>query len=274
MSRVSNESGRLPETERFAPETSHPSIGALIDATNNHPIRTANKQRLPFDVAKNQILEHATGLRSERVALSRLRVEGNRLITADGELRLDDEGFRRLCGHFHAPVDYIERLSPKLREELLAFHLRSIGQGSGRLNDASSRIIHRDGGFIDLDRADLHTLGAGDVLNAVRDGFGSDAAAFEVQNLEIRDDAFRLDIVSPSVAAEVRRGDVIEAGVSVDHAYTGERATTVMAFVVRLVCSNGMVHRECLGSRRTAPLAVWAPIGRMPGFCKSIRSGG
>ena len=25
-----------------------------------------------------------------------------------------------------------------------------------------------------------------------------------------------------------------------------------MEFVVRLVCSNGMIHRECLGSRRTA----------------------
>jgi hypothetical protein len=89
-------------------------------------------------------------------------------------------------------------------------------------------------------------------LNAVRDGFGSDAATFEVQDLEIGDEAFRLDIVSPSVRTEVRPGDVIEAGVRVEHAYTGERATTLMAYVLRLVCSNGMVHRECLGSRRTA----------------------
>ena len=144
------------------------------------------------------------------------------------------------------------RLSPKLRDDLFAFHLRSMGQGRGRLNDGSSRIIHRDGVFIDLGRTDLHTLGGGEVLHAVRDGFGSDAATFEVQELEIRDEAFRLDIVSPSVFAEVRPGDVIEAGVRVEHAYTGERATTVMAFVVRLVCSNGMVHRECVASRRTA----------------------
>jgi hypothetical protein len=43
------------------PETSDPSSGTVIDAANSHPIRTANRQRLPFDDAKNQILEHANG---------------------------------------------------------------------------------------------------------------------------------------------------------------------------------------------------------------------
>ena len=86
----------------------------------------------------------------------------------------------------------------------------------------------------------------------------------EVQNLEIEDEAFRLDIVSPSVSREVRRGDVIQAGVRVEHAYTGERATTVMAFVVRLVCANGMVRRECVGSRENGahPQARCRPAGR------------
>jgi hypothetical protein len=226
--------------------------GTSIAATNSESIRGANRKRLPFDVATSRIIEHGKGLGSERFPLSRLRVEGDRVIAADREFRLDAEGVRRLCGHFRAPTDYLERLSPKLRDDLLAFHLCSMGQGRGRLNDGSSRIIHRDGVFIDLGRADLHTLGAGEVLHAVRDGFGNEAATFEVQGLDIQDEAFRLDIVSPSVSAEVRRGDVIEAGVRVEHAYTGERATTIMAFVVRLVCSNGMVHRECVGSRRTA----------------------
>ena len=44
---------------------------------------------------------------------------------------------------------------------------------------------------------------------------------------------------------------MIQAGVRVEHAYTGERATTVMAFVVRLGGANGMVRRECVGSRET-----------------------
>lgn len=95
-------------------------------------------------------------------------------------------------------------------------------------------------------------MGGDAVVQAVRDGFEDDAGTMEVQELEIEDEAFRLDIVSPSVSNEVRPGDVIQAGVRVEHAYTGERATTVMAFVVRLLCANGMVHRECLGTRETA----------------------
>ena len=86
----------------------------------------------------------------------------------------------------------------------------------------------------------------------MRDGFGSDAATFEVQELEIQDEAFRLDIVSPSVAAEVRRGDVIEAGVQRRARLHGGTRDDRHGFRRSLVCSNGMVHRECLGSRRTA----------------------
>jgi Domain of unknown function (DUF932) len=233
-------------------ERNHQEEITLIGATNSNSIGGANRLRLSFDVAASRIIEDARGLGSERFPLSQLRVEGNRVITGEREFRFDAESFRRLCGHFRAPTDYLERLSPKLRDDLFAFHLRSMGQGPGRLNDASSRIIYRDGVFIDFGRADLHTLGARDVLHAVRDGFGADAATFEVEGLEIHEEAFRLDLVSPSVAAEVRPGDVLQAGVRVEHAYTGERATTIMAFVVRLVCSNGMVHRECVGSRRTA----------------------
>jgi hypothetical protein len=130
--------------------------------------------------------------------------------------------------------------------------LRSIGHAPRGLNDDSSRIIYRDGAFVDFGRADLHTLGAGEVINAVKDGFGTDSLDFEVQDLDIQNEAFRLDIVSPRIAMEVRRGDEIQAGVSVEHSYTGDRATTVFAYVVRCLCTNGMYHRECLGARRTA----------------------
>jgi hypothetical protein len=215
-------------------------------------IRGANSSRLRFDDAAARIIDHGGGLRSERVPLSRMRVEGDRLITEDREFQLTTESFRRLCGHFRAPADYLASVSPRLRDELLMFHLRSMGHGQDRLHDGNSRIIHRDGLLVDLGRADLHTLGARDVLYAVRDGLGDDSSTFEVHGLEIQEEAFRLDVVSPAVSVEVRRGDIIEAGVRVEHAYTGERATTVMAFVVRLLCTNGMVHRECVGSRRTA----------------------
>jgi hypothetical protein len=74
----------------------------------------------------------------------------------------------------------------------------------------------------------------------------------EVQDLHIEDEAFRLDIVSPSISSEVRPGDAVEAGVRVEYGYTGDSATTLSAYVVRLLCDNGMTYRECAEPRRTA----------------------
>lgn len=259
-----NDAGSLQNTEAMdrVPVLHDVSIGeqdgAVIHAANSNPIgstnslsiRATNRPATSFSDATRRIIEHGAGLGSEHVPISQIRVAGNRLFAKDRELSLDQEGFKRLCRHFSAPPDYMERLPPRLRDPLLAHHLASLGSGDGRLNDRSSRVIYRNGTFIDVVRNDLHTLGSGEVLNAVRDGFGSDSESFEVQGLKIEQEAFRLDIVSPKVATEVRRGDVIQAGVRVEHSYVGERATTVMAFVTRLQCTNGMVHRECVASRQ------------------------
>jgi hypothetical protein len=226
------------------PPSSLPAIRA--------PIRGANRPRIPFDTAAARVSDHGRGLTSERFPMSRLRLEGGRMIAGDRELRLEGEGLRRLCGNLGAPVDYVAgRLSPEVRDHVLEFHLESGASARGGLSDANSRILSRDGAFVALSRSDLRTLEGDTVLQAVRDGFEDDAQVLEVQNLHIEDEAFQLDILSPSVLNEVRPGDVIQGGIHVEHSCAGLRATTVMAFVDRLVCSNGMVHRECLGSRRT-----------------------
>ena len=222
-----------------------------IPAADSTRIRGANRERIPYEAAASRIIDHAKGLRSQRVPLSGVKVADGRVKTKDSEFRLDDAGFRRLANQLHAPVDYLARLTPRLRDGLLNHHLREMGQSERGLKDASSRIVHRDGLFINLGRTDLHTLGAHEVLNAVRDGFGGDAETFEAMVPDIRDEAFSLDLVSPRISAEVRRGDVIQAGVRIEHAHTGERATTIMAFVMRVVCTNGMIQRECVGSRET-----------------------
>jgi hypothetical protein len=224
-----------------------------LDESGRMHTRGANRQRIPFDQAATQIIDHGQGLTSERFPMSQLRFEGDRIIAGERELTLGSDGIRRLCGHFGAPADYLrERLSPQLRDSALQFHARSTGSGRSGLNDANSRILYRDGSFVDIGRVDLHTLECEAVVGAVKQGFGDDGSTIEVEELEIVDEGFRLDVISPLISSEVRKGDIIQGGVRVEHAYTGERATTVFAFVVRLVCLNGMVHRECVGSRETA----------------------
>ena len=45
-----------------------------------------------------------------------------------------------------------------------------------KLAPANSRIISRDGTFVDLGRGDLYALTCGDVLQAVKEGVGADAS--------------------------------------------------------------------------------------------------
>jgi hypothetical protein len=42
---------------------------------------------------------------------------------------------------------------------------------------------------------------------------------------------------------------VVKAGLRITHSFTGWHATTVQSFLYRLVCENGMTHRECVSSR-------------------------
>jgi hypothetical protein len=246
-------SALLPATLDSIRGTNTTERPGWLDESGRGSIRGANRPRISFDVAAARILEHGRGLGSIQFPMSRMRVESGRMIAGERELRIESEGWRRLCNQFGAPADYVrERLSPELRDSVMAFHLRSGSAARSGLTDANSRILHRNGEFVALGRSDLHTLGGDAFLQAVTDGFEEDARTMEVQELEVEDESIRLDIVVPSVANEVRRGDVIQAGVRLEHAYTGERATSVLAYFVRLLCTNGTVYRQCVGSRQTA----------------------
>ena len=57
-----------------------------------------------------------------------------------------------------------------------------------------------------------------------------------------------VDLVSSDKAVTVRTGDIIQSGLHIVHDRFGNQATLVEAYVLRLVCSNGMTRRECAGN--------------------------
>jgi hypothetical protein len=132
----------------------------------------------------------------------------------------------------------------------LEYHL---GRGifpDNKLTAANSHIISRGGQFLDLGRSDLAIVSGSDVLDAIRDGVGADASVIEVTSLEVCEEAVALELVSPRLSEEVRVGDVIRAGLRIDHSFLGAHATTIKTFVLRLLCANGLTHRDCQGQMR------------------------
>ena len=222
-----------PESEGIAAPEGSGTQNALIRAANS-PTR--------FGDAIERVRDHEVGLRFDPIPSAEVRVEGDRLFAGDRELRLGKEGLARLCRSVKAPDAYLSRLGPKMRSRLLQYHLR---RGDFR---GDARIASRGGVFLDLQRADLYTLTGSDVLDALRSGIPGAADALQVQSLQLAGETLILDLVSLDVAEDVRPGDAIRGGIHLEHSLLGDRATTVMAYVLRLVCSNGLVHRECIGA--------------------------
>jgi hypothetical protein len=224
-------------------------------------VRT-NKARTLDDVV-SEIANQEARLQRERFPVSRLRIDGDRVIAGGKEFRLGMEGFRRLCKSFKAPAEYLASLKPDLRARVLQAHFEEGRFGDAKLNDKTSCIVSRDGALLDVGRIDLFTLDNGAVLQAAREGIGNPASTLEVQNFHLEDESFVIDLVSPQLAEEVRPGDLLHGGVHVKHSLFDGQATQVMAYVVRLICANGLVQRQCLGEkRRSTPRTRRLAAGR------------
>jgi hypothetical protein len=233
---------------RESPESLEPFQGRNGGAS----IGGANNRLLSVDDAIRQLSAHDGGLRYDRFPADQIRVDGDRLVAGDREYRLGTEGMKRLCRHVRAPVDYLARLPAELRAPLLQHHLQESPCADQNLTNGHCLIISRADAFVNFGRSDLYTLNSPAVLQAVREGIGDQARTLEVQNLHIHDETFAIDLVSPVMTEEVRPGDIIRGGVHVEHSPVSGQATVVMGYVVRLLCSNGLVQRQCLGENHSS----------------------
>jgi hypothetical protein len=87
-----------------------------------------------------------------------------------------------------------------------------------------------------------------EVLTAVADSLGNDADGLLVPRIDYTDGWLELDLASPAKTREIRRGDVVKAGLHIEHSRYGDQATQVHAFIYRLICANGMTRRECVSA--------------------------
>jgi hypothetical protein len=82
----------------------------------------------------------------------------------------------------------------------------------------------------------------------VAESLGNSADGLTVSRIDETDGRLELDLVSGVKALEIRRGDVVTAGLHIEHSRYGGQATQIQSFVYRLVCGNGMMRRECVSS--------------------------
>ena len=65
-----------------------------------------------------------------------------------------------------------------------------------------------------------------------------------VESCELTDSRMYLKVVNPRVTAEIKKGDIVQAGVLISNSEVGMGSVTVSPLIYRLVCSNGMIAED------------------------------
>lgn len=72
---------------------------------------------------------------------------------------------------------------------------------------------------------------------------------YEVMSCEVTENRLYLKVVNHRLEMEVRKGDIVQAGVMISNSEVGLGAVSIQPPVYRLVCTNGMVVND-MGERR------------------------
>jgi hypothetical protein len=211
---------------------------------------------ITIDEAITRLSETERDMIEESVPVGLLRVEDDGLLVHGRRLDLPHAGLERFCKQLRAPAQYLSTLDPRVVAPVLQHHLDRGDLGDGRVT-----LITRNSAFVAFGRSDLARLTSQQVVEAIMAGIGGEGADLLVGGLRASDEGFELDLLGSRTAEEVVPGDILRGGLRVSHSLVGAHATQIESYVLRLVCSNGMTHRECAGRRavRTRRLPVDRP---------------
>ena len=166
---------------------------------------------------------------------------GDRNVTlkfGDQILSADDLALRQIGEHTGVPAKYFDRMrtdAPALLANNLNHWLHSSNEKRLiRTLDNHARAFLSDR-YQRIDHADVAEV----VLPAL-----SVVAGLDIVSCEITDRKLYIKAVTARVQGEVKRGDVVQAGVSISNSEVGLGALRVDPLLFRLVCLNGLIRSD------------------------------
>ena len=146
---------------------------------------------------------------------------------------------RQIGQYLKIPAVYYDRMR-KEYPQLLALNVNGwFAHGAGekrmlRTMDGTARALLSDR-YRRIDNFEV----ASAVLPIIS---GMDGAS--VESCELTDSRMYLKVVDPRVTAEVKKGDIVQAGIIISNSEVGMGSVNVSPLVYRLVCSNGMIAQD------------------------------
>ena len=65
-----------------------------------------------------------------------------------------------------------------------------------------------------------------------------------IESCELTDYRMYIKVVNQRITAEVKKGDIVQAGIMITNSETGQGSVSVSPLIYRLVCSNGMIATD------------------------------
>jgi hypothetical protein len=192
-----------------------------------------------------------------------------RLIAGDQTYLLEPAAKKDLARRARIPSDFFEALPPDLQAAL--FNRLYPTTLMHPTTPAELNVAIMDGRLaVSISDAALAVVRGVDVLEAVLEATPPDRGereSFEVAHFRLNG-GISLSLVSPTISAEPRVGDIVRGGVDVHHSDTGAFGTQVSSYLFRLVCTNGQLLRVCehdedLRVRRGGPETADAVLRRV-----------
>ncbi len=161
-----------------------------------------------------------------------------RQVEPAGILGVNDIAHRQIGGHLKIPATYYDRMRNE-NPELLAYNVnRWLEQDNSRhmlrTLDGTARAF-LSARYRRIDNFEV----ASAVLPIIRDM--TDA---RVESCQLTDSNMYIKVVNPRITAEVKKGDIVQAGILVKNSETGQGSVNVTPLIFRLVCLNGMVAQD------------------------------
>ncbi len=166
----------------------------------------------------------------------RLSPEGDKLaINGHAEVTPSENCHRQIGDRLGIPARYYDRMKTEA-PALLADNVNTWFQRNPERRLV--RTLHERGRAFLSDR--YQRIEHEDAANAVLPVF-AEHSGLKIVSCEMTESRLYIKAVYPKVQGEVKKGDVVQAGIIVRNSEIGLGALSAQGFIERLVCTNGMV---------------------------------
>lgn len=164
------------------------------------------------------------------------------VFSASGEFRLNNVMHNQVGGHVDIPSKYYDRMLAE-KPDLLAMNVNS---WLASRPDEDKRMVRTIGPVARAFLSNRYNRIENEEIAEVALPILSEVPDIQIVSSEITDRRMYIQAVTPRIQAEVKKGDVVQAGLIISNSEVGAGSVSVAAILWRLQCLNGMTSQDRL----------------------------